>query len=784
MVSDRRLQYGVASLIVALTLVWNAAELIAFSGYDTRFPILPPNAWLLALVLAGFLALGLYHQQRLLVRDRASISTPSRLPLLTALAFLLTLIISTLFVHLNHGHQITQKRTSALSLAASQGQNLGVLLNQARTTTTALAYLIQENHGELANFSELASGLLQSSPAISNLQLAPGGVVHQIHPPQGQEAAIGHDLFADPGRNQEALNAIKSRALTLAGPFELLQGGQGLVARQPVYLREPGRGEQFWGFTTALVMLDNLLARTGLDTLQARGYAWRLQRPEPGGGYRTFAGSEAPLAGDPVTYDLPVPNGRWQLALTPSEGWSGPTDQINDTLLILLSTLLVTLLVFNAFKYPLQLSSELAERTASLNRERMLLRQAEALSRTGSWSYDRRSRQRSWSEELYEILQVPRQQSPLRPLVLERIHPADRAEVLNAWRRLVFGTPYQIEYRLDAGGQTLWMRETAVAERGSSRHVQRMVGVTQDITRQKALERELRTLTLAVEHSPAATVFTTAEPRIIYVNPRFTQVTGYSLDEVMGTHPNFWEAPKPTQEVYRDLWKKLEAGEVWEGQLWNRRKDGSAFLEKVAITPVINEDGEITHYVAVNEDITEKWQMEQTIWRQANFDQLTGLANRARFNERCEIAIDRARRRKERALLLYLDLNKFKPINDRYGHQAGDAVLKEFAARLKEHIRSSDTAARIGGDEFTVLLEDLPSNQPIEALIEKLHRHLITADYTVPDGRGRLVEVPLGTSIGFALFPDHGQTPSELMRHADQGMYKDKRTQGAERESR
>ncbi|SCA56881.1 putative signal transduction protein [Candidatus Terasakiella magnetica] len=286
-----------------------------------------------------------------------------------------------------------------------------------------------------------------------------------------------------------------------------------------------------------------------------------------------------------------------------------------------------------------------------------------------------------------------------------------------------------------------------------------------DVTDRKQRESELNKLSKAVTHSPATTLITDKKGRIEYVNKRFCEVTGYSEEEVIGKTPRLLKSGHTAPEVYKDIWNTLLQGDEWHGELLNRKKDGTLFWEECLISPITDTFGEVTHFVAVNRDITDfKVEMDEA-WRQANFDQLTKLPNRSLLEDRLENAVSLALREKRSLALLFIDLDGFKQVNDTYGHDAGDHVLQITAKRLQEHIRQSDTAARLGGDEFVVILHEPASIEGVENVAHKIINEL-SKETTFKEDK-----MAVSASIGIALMPRDTSNANELLRFADVAMY-------------
>ena len=278
----------------------------------------------------------------------------------------------------------------------------------------------------------------------------------------------------------------------------------------------------------------------------------------------------------------------------------------------------------------------------------------------------------------------------------------------------------------------------------------------------------LRVLSLAIEQSPTSILITGPDACIQYVNPHFTAESGYTAEEAIGQNPRLLQSGQTPPATFVDLWDHLKRGEPWKGELINRRKSGEVYWEEAHVAPVRNAAGQTTHYVAVKLDITERKQAYERISYMAHHDVLTNLPNRALFFEKVAQALELAKRNGTRLALLFIDLDKFKPINDTWGHAVGDLVLQAVGKRMTDRIRAADIVGRIGGDEFVVLLTDIKDEaravKVAEEIGEVLRQPLVLDDKTLS----------ISSSIGLAFFPDHGRDAIELTRHADAAMYQAK----------
>lgn len=292
-----------------------------------------------------------------------------------------------------------------------------------------------------------------------------------------------------------------------------------------------------------------------------------------------------------------------------------------------------------------------------------------------------------------------------------------------------------------------------------------LAGYTIDITEKKNKEENLRRLTQAVEQSPITIVITDLDANIEYANANFTKVTGYTLEEVLGKNPRILHSGRTPKATYDDMWAHLTAGIEWRGELINRTKDGVEYIEEALISPVRQGNGEITHFLAIKQNITDKRRDEERIQQLAHFDHLTGLPNRSLLNERFSYALSLAQRSGEPLAVMFLDLDHFKNINDTLGHSIGDRFLMEVATRLKETIRDEDTVSRLGGDEFILVFPGTDADAA--AIVANKLIDAVSQPYQIDNHE--LIGTP---SIGIAIYPNDGDNFEDLLKNADTAMYR------------
>ena len=314
------------------------------------------------------------------------------------------------------------------------------------------------------------------------------------------------------------------------------------------------------------------------------------------------------------------------------------------------------------------------------------------------------------------------------------------------------------------------VRQTQVSSRSVNiRGRAYLLAIWRDITERKKAEEQIKLAASVFHDANEGILITDAEGVVINANLAFTEITGFRRDEVIGKTPGVLKSKRQNRAFYAKLWQQLLQTEHWSGELWNRRKSGEEYAEQLSISAVKDAAGKITHYVGIFTDITEHKQQQEQIERLAYYDELTRLPNRVLLADRMQQAIARADRMNRIVAVCYLDLDGFKPINDRYGHKAGDGVLMEISRRLQEFVRPEDTVARLGGDEFVLLLTDLSNEQESEPILARA-LEIVTQPCALQDG----AQVTVSASVGITFYPTDHNDSDVLLRHADQAMYQAK----------
>lgn len=275
---------------------------------------------------------------------------------------------------------------------------------------------------------------------------------------------------------------------------------------------------------------------------------------------------------------------------------------------------------------------------------------------------------------------------------------------------------------------------------------------------------KLTWVTRVFANSRNGIIVTDANANIIDINPTFTAITGYSRDEVIGRNPRLLHSGLHDEGFYTSMWSALRKEGAWQGEISNRRKNGEIIVELLSINAVHDDRGQITHYVGSFSNLTHFKAYQDQLEQMAHYDALTRLPNRVLLCDRLRQAIAWVERQGTLVAVCYMDLNGFKPVNDLHGHQAGDNVLVELAERLRASVREGDTVARIGGDEFVLLLHDVDSLNEIDGILSRLLEEISTPMACVPG-------LSLSASIGVALYPMDNVEPEQLLVHADKAMY-------------
>jgi diguanylate cyclase (GGDEF)-like protein/PAS domain S-box-containing protein len=353
--------------------------------------------------------------------------------------------------------------------------------------------------------------------------------------------------------------------------------------------------------------------------------------------------------------------------------------------------------------------------------------------------------------------------------VKELVHPAEYDQVMVRFRDRLAGRPAPGVYEtvfVTKDGQPVPVELTAA--RTTWHGESAGLVFLHDLRERRRTEAQMRKLSGALEQIADSVMITDRNGGIEYVNPAFERSTGYTRAEALGQTPRITKSGKQGAGFYKKLWQTILAGEVFSEVLVNRRKDGSLYYEEKTITPLKDIDGRITHFIATGKDVTERMQTQERLEFMAQHDALTALPNRALFMDRLRQALARARWHRRIVAVLFVDMDRFKTINDTLGHEAGDELLQRLGERFNGSVREGDTVARFGGDEFVILLDDVASENDIRNVAQKV------LDALAPPFEVGGQRLFITASIGVSLAPNDGEDSGTLLKNADIAMYRAK----------
>jgi len=677
-----------------------------------------------------------------------------------------------------------ERRLQANNEALNQANLLQARLRELASAARTLAIFARNFNDVERHFDALTGDMLIAYPKVLNLALSPDGIVRMVMPKEPNQAVLGFDQLNDQrqGPGSENRRILPRGQLGVDGPMELVQGGEGLVTYYTVYRPKASGEERFWGFANVVVRLEDILDTEALARLGSQGYGYQLWRMNPVSGERQVISQNTQNPpGEPVNQVIPFADNPWTLSLAPREGWvSGLWLGIAVALAALISGL-VTYLVKTLWElrwHKQHLEWQVAERTREVTTNLERYRSLIAASNTGAWEYFHDEGHLACSPEYFSMLgRDPGDYEGFRRANLDEawfalVHPDDRERAVRHFEHYIDQGAqglYEQRFRMQhKEGHWVWILSRGKSLRDNQGQLRGLtVGTHIDISRQVENEAKLSLSAQVFERGNEGVVITDAEQHILTVNRAFSRITGYDEAELLGQKPNQLASGRHNKTFYRAMWKAIDETGAWQGEVWNRRKDGSVYPEWLSVSRVANDKGEVTHYIGIISDISRLKENQEEIHRLAYYDPLTQLPNRSLLEERADFALRLARRGNRSVALLFLDLDNFKNINDSLGHKVGDRLLQAFAQRLDALVREEDTFARPGGDEFILLLPNTDANgaaHTAQKLLKLLKRPFRIDSYNLS----------VSTSIGIALYPEDGSALNQLYTNADIAMYRAK----------
>ncbi len=359
--------------------------------------------------------------------------------------------------------------------------------------------------------------------------------------------------------------------------------------------------------------------------------------------------------------------------------------------------------------------------------------------------------------------------APLEPSnapFINHVHPEDRGIAENLINSLHAQKRCTATFRITRpDGEIRWIKTRGYPVNGKKSKVIRMACVIDDVTENTLREVKLQQAAIVFDNTSEGILVTDANLKIISINQAFSNITGYYEKDVLGMTPSLLQSGQQSPDFFQNMWHTINTRGYWQGEIINRRKNGETYTQWMSINTIYDSDKKILNYISLFNDITHIKKSQEKLDFLAHHDHLTGFANRLLFDDRLNHAIDKAARDQKQLMVVLLDLDRFKDINDSLGHAAGDSLLKSLAERLKTCLREEDTLARQGGDEFVFLLEELTSRENVHFIANKIQQ--IFSEPFLLENR----EIIVTASIGISLYPDDGQDVATLIKHADIAMY-------------
>ncbi len=622
-----------------------------------------------------------------------------------------------------------------------------------------------------SNFNRLAQITMKNNHHLRNLSVAQDYVIRYVYPLRGNEQILGLDYRTIPDQWEQVKKIGENGEMSIHGPINLIQGGRGLIGRMPIFRDDEEHGESFWGLVSAVIDMDSLLAE--LHPYPELNLALRGLNGQANSG-PVFWGSPNLFLPDydAIIMDVSFPGGHWQIAGRPNQGWYSFFPPPPLAFIIHFILLIFTLtLIFTIFRWE--------KKRSELTRTQRMLDEAQSIAQLGSWRINIRDKSIWWSRECYRIFgKDPDSYVPSYQGVLNLMHPDDLDEIIKRLNEtLENGVPYDFDHRL-------------IHDDGSIHHVQAQAkrydskegkyayvhGTLLDITERKLIELALQNsqnLNDAIgEASLDAVITINSNDEIIFWNKMAEQMLGWSKDESLGRKLHTLIVPEQYRaQAVKGIHLFAQTG---DGPLINQtieliaqRKDETTFPIDLSVVAFVFNGQHYAH--GILRDATERKKAEERLRYLATTDELTQINNRRHFMEQTETEFKRHKRYRSRLSLILFDIDHFKQINDTYGHDVGDMVLKKLAETTLGILREQDIFGRFGGEEFTIALPQT-TIEGAHQLAERLRQLIECTPFSISSER----HINVTISLGVTTFAPHDNNLDTLIKRADIALYQAK----------
>lgn len=674
--------------------------------------------------------------------------------ILVILVILVTFYVD--FLEFESEKSLEQKKvTQELSLVRAE---LSALLYNHISLTKGMASHIAFNPNiTQSEFEDFIQTLVDEDSIIRSIGAAKNLTITHVYPFKGNEKALGFAYETVPSQYATVIKTLELKQVIIDGPVNLVQGGRGMIARLPVL-----RDEKVWGVVSIVLDFDEVTKLIENSMPAETAFSIRTTNQDSEFAKQIY-GDASIFDYEHIAQDISLPYGSWTIAAKPSNDWVTFHLHIRPWLLsflVIFGIIYISNLRIKRAQRQTEMQNSLAFSEAKFrsffaeNSIPMFVtdpvgkiieanKAAESFygylgDELSSFTLLKNSENTPTLEDEMNISKFE--------LTTEFKHQTKHVTAHGYLRDIeLFGTPIELEEQM------------------------RLFVIVIDITKQVRDESNRRLFEKVYQHSQEGIMVTDEKYKIIEVNPAFEKITGYTNSEVKGQNPSILKSGKHQAPFYEKMHSEIKNKGFWRGEIWNKTKTGRLYPQLLSISQVQDKTKTVTHFVAVFSDITQQKESEKQLKRLAHFDELTGLPNRFTFKIRLKEQIKTAKLKHNKIAILFIDLDRFKVVNDSLGHQAGDQLLVQVGQRISSKIQANDVLARLGGDEFIIMVTDYRSDEDLKVLA-----HDICRDLKAPFELGN-IEVNVGASIGFSQYPRDSDEVEELIKFADASMYKAKK---------